>query len=103
MSEVKLIEASNPVAKDAIAARDRQTSLMPVRFQGRRLGNLPVEETYIYPRVGGQKSPGEILRTLVDMADRPAGTRASPSIITLLDGTTVNAVITGFHLNLPGG
>jgi len=44
MSEVKLIQASNPIAKDAMAARDRQPGHLLVRFQGKRLGNLSIEE-----------------------------------------------------------
>src|SRR6185312_17372515 len=40
MSQVMLIEAGNPIAKDAMAARDRQPGRLPVRFHGKRLGNL---------------------------------------------------------------
>ena len=103
MSEVKLIQASNPIAKDAMAARDRQPGRLPVRFQGKRLGSLSIEEAYIYPRVGGQMTVGEILQTLFGMANRPAGTLVRPSVITLRDGTTVTALITGFNLQMPGG
>ena len=103
MSEVKLIQASNPIAKDAMAARDRQPGRLPVRFQGKRLGSLSIEEAYIYPRVGGQMTPGEILQTLFGMANRPAGTLVRPSVITLRGGTTVTALITGFNLQMPGG
>lgn len=103
MSEVKLIQASNPIAKDAIAARDRQPSRLPVRFQGSRLGNVSIEEAYIYPHVGGQMTSGEILQTLLGMANRPAGTQGRPSAITLRAGSTVTALITGFDLQMPGG
>jgi hypothetical protein len=103
MSEVKLIQASNPIAKDAMAARDRQPGRLPVRFQGKRLGSLSVEDTYIYPRVGGQMTPGEVLQALVGMANRPAATLVRPSVITVRGGTTVTAIITGFNLQIPGG
>jgi hypothetical protein len=102
MSEVKLIQASNPIAKDALAARDRQPGRHPVRFQGKRLGNLSIEEAYIYPRVGGQMTPGEILQTLFGMANRPAGTQVRPAVIALRDGATITAIITGFNLQMPG-
>jgi hypothetical protein len=102
MSEVKLIQASNPIAKDAIAARDRQPARLPLRFRGKSLGNLSIEEAYIYPRVGGPMAPGEILQTLFGIAKRPAAAPARPSVITLRDGTTVTALITGFNLQLPG-
>src|SRR5262245_3407600 len=88
-----------PIAKDAMAARDRRPSRLPARFQDRRLGNLSIEEAYIYPRVGGQMTPREILQTLLDMANRPAGTLVRPSIITLRGGTTVTALISGFGVN----
>jgi hypothetical protein len=99
MSEVQLIEASNPIAKDAMAARDRQPGRLPLRFQGKRLGNLSIEEAYIYPRIGGPMTPREILQTLLGMANRPAGTLVRPSVITLRGGTTVTALITGFDVN----
>jgi len=102
ISEVKLIQASNPIAKDAIAARDRQSGRLPVRFQGKRLGNLSVEEAYIYPSVGGQMTPAEILETLIRIANRPGATPARPSVITLRGGVTLTALITGFDLQLPG-
>lgn len=102
ISEVKLIQVSNPIAKDAIAARDRQPGRLPVRFQGKRLGSLSIEEAYIYPRVGGQMTPVEILQTLSGIANRPAATPVRPSVLTLRDGTTVTALITGFNLQIPG-
>lgn len=103
MSEVKLIQADNPIAKDAIAIRDRQPGRMLVRLQGMRLGNLSIEDAYIYPRLGGQMAPGDILQTLIGIAKRPAGSPARPTVITLRDGRTVTALITGFNLQLPGG
>jgi hypothetical protein len=101
LSEVKLIQASNPIAKDAMAARDRQPGPLPVRFRGNRLGNLSIEEAYIYRRVGGQMTPGEILQTLFGMANWPASTMVRPSVITLRGGTTITAIITGFNLQMP--
>jgi hypothetical protein len=103
MSEVKLIQASNPIAKGAIAARDRQPGRLPVRIKGKHLGSLSIEEAYIYPRVGGQMTPEEILRTLVSIAKRPAGTLVRPSVIRLRGGGAVTAVITGFNVQMPGG
>lgn len=102
VSEVRLIQANNPIAKDAMMARDRQSGRLPVRFQGQRLGNLSVEEAYIYPRVGGQLTPQELLQMLLGMANRPRNL-VRPSAITLRDGTTATAIITGFDLQLPGG
>lgn len=102
-SEVKLIQASDPIAKDAVAARDRQPDRFPVRFRGERLGGLTVEEAIIYPRVGGQMSLEEILQTLLGMAKRPGGTLIRPSTITLRGGGALTALITGFNVQTSGG
>jgi hypothetical protein len=47
-------------------------------------------------------TPGEILQTLIGMANRPAGTPVRPAVIKLRGGTTVTALITGFNLQMPG-
>jgi hypothetical protein len=49
MLEIKLVHSSNSIARDAIAVRDRHSGREPVRFQGKRLGDLAIEEAYIYP------------------------------------------------------
>ncbi len=45
-SDIKLIGSQNPIAVDAI---DYQRSKLPARYGGRKLGNMIVEEAYIYP------------------------------------------------------
>ena len=45
-SDIKLIGIQNPIAVDAI---DYQRSKLPARYGGRKLGNMIVEEAYIYP------------------------------------------------------
>ena len=51
--EVKLIGPDDPIAKDVIAVRDRNPVRSPIWFRGNRLGELGVEEAYIYPpRIG---------------------------------------------------
>jgi hypothetical protein len=49
LSEIKLVNGTNPVARAAVALRDRHKGMVPTRFHGKRLGNLAVEEAYIYP------------------------------------------------------
>src|SRR5262245_16936146 len=56
ISEIKLAPANHPIARDAVAVRDRYASRDLLRFQGNRLGNLEIEEAYIYPR----RSPWEV-------------------------------------------
>src|SRR5262245_54946865 len=49
-SDITLLHPASPIARDAIAARDRYPSRKPTRYQGKRLGNLEIKEAYIYPR-----------------------------------------------------
>src|SRR5688572_23132200 len=49
-SEIKVITGTDPIAREAVAWRDRNPSREPKRFHGKRLGNLTTEELCIYPR-----------------------------------------------------
>ena len=46
-SDIKLIGRQSPLALDAIAY---QGDTLPTRYGGRKLGNMIVEEAYIYPK-----------------------------------------------------
>ena len=47
--DVRLIGATEPLAKDLIAYQSKHPKRVPVRFSGYRLGDLDVEEAFIYP------------------------------------------------------
>ena len=49
-SEISVIAATDPIAADAIASRDRNPSRETKRYRERRLGNLMTEEVVVYPR-----------------------------------------------------
>jgi hypothetical protein len=51
-SEIKLVTGTSPVARAAVEIRDRYPGKSPTRFHGKRLGNLIIEEAYIYPPSG---------------------------------------------------
>jgi hypothetical protein len=51
-SDLKLINGANPVARAAVAVRDRSPGRSPTRYHGKRLGNLSIEEAYLYPLPG---------------------------------------------------
>jgi hypothetical protein len=103
LSEIKLVPATNPIARDALAIRERQPGRIPIRYHGTRLGKLAIEEAYIYPRLSGSMTPIEILQTVLALANGPAGSQSEPSLIRLQDGSEIRGVIIGFHLQLPGG
>lgn len=98
ISELKLIQVGNPIAQDAIAIRDRHPGRLPVRFHGDRLGNMSIDEAYIYPRVGGQMSSAEILHTVFGIINnRKAGAIVRPSTVNLRSGAAVSKLITGIN------
>ena len=49
ISDIRLIDADDPIALDAIKARDRHPSRSPTKFRGKRLGTLRVTEALIHP------------------------------------------------------
>lgn len=99
ISSIKIIEADTPVAKDAIMVRDRYPARLPTRYQGKRLGNMAIEEAYIYPPMGPMTRQ-EILQTVTGLMNR-SGILA-PSLVTLRDGTQIEAIPVGVQLNHPG-
>lgn len=48
-SDLNLLNGANPVAQAALRIRDRYPGRSPTRFHGKRLGNISIEEAYIYP------------------------------------------------------
>jgi hypothetical protein len=48
-SDLKLLNGTNPVAQDALRVRERYPGRIPTRLHGKRLGNISIEEAYIYP------------------------------------------------------
>jgi hypothetical protein len=47
--EKKVIAPDDPIAKAIVAHRANRPTRIPMRFRGSRLGELAVEEAYIYP------------------------------------------------------
>ena len=46
-SDIKLISSQSPIADEAVAFQDAR---LATKFGGRKLGNLIVEDAYIYPK-----------------------------------------------------
>lgn len=47
ISNVKIVDADNPIARSAIEVRDRYPARLPARYNGKRLGNMSIEDAYI--------------------------------------------------------
>ncbi len=99
ISSIKIIDADNPVARSAIEVRDRYPARLPTRYNGTKLGNMSVEEAYIYPRTGGMTRT-EVLQTFTGLMNRTG--IVAPSLITLRDGTQFQAVPVGIQMSVPG-
>jgi hypothetical protein len=54
----KVIAPHNSITRDLVAHRGGGPGGPPVPFRGRRLGDLTVEEAYIYPPPTPEKEPG---------------------------------------------
>ncbi len=50
-SDLNLLAPESAVAQAAMELRARTAPKLPIRFHGKRLGNLSVNEVYIYPKV----------------------------------------------------
>jgi hypothetical protein len=99
ISEVKIVHPSNPVARAAMAERDRRPGRLPVPYRGTRLGPLDIEEAYIYPKIGPMTRE-DVRQTVMALMNR--SDPAQPSTFTFADGTTRQAIPVGMHLYLAG-
>lgn len=100
LSDVRLVPPTNPVAAKAIKIRDRHRANLPTRIRARMLGDLPIEEAYIYPRTMGPMSRDEVVQTVAALMSRTGA--FAPSSITLRDGSSLQAVPTSIQLGVPG-
>jgi hypothetical protein len=99
LSDVKLVHPSNPIARDAIALRDRKPARLPMHYRGKRLGDLSIEEAYIYPKIGPM-TRDEVRQTFMALIGRNGP--AQPTTFTLADGSIRQAVPIGMHLQMAG-
>jgi hypothetical protein len=100
-SDIKLVEPSDPIAASAMQIRDRYPARLPTRYRGPVLGGKSIDEAYIYPRPTGPMSVNEVVQTVAGLMNRTGA--LAPSMITLRDGTQIQAVPVGIQMNPPGG
>ncbi len=97
LSEVQLVQPSEPIAKEAIALRDRNQARLPVRYRGKRLGDLAIEEAYIYPKTGPM-TRDEVRQTVMALLSQ-----SGPAKFTFADGSTKEGIPIGLQLQMQGG
>ena len=88
------------MAREAIALRDRSPARLPVPYHGKRLGNEPIEEAYIYPKIGPM-TRDEVLQTVMAILKRSGPVQ--PFTFTFADGTAKRAIPTGIQLQAGRG
>ena len=99
LSEVKLVDPTNPIASAAFELRSGLPGLAKF-FRHRRLGSLSVEEAYIYPDITNEVSRNEIVQTVANLINRTGV--LSPSLFTLRDGTQIQAIPLSIRMVTPG-
>lgn len=90
ISEIKLIRHDDPAAKAAMAIRDRSPGRIPTQYVGESLGNLLIEEAYIYPKIVGPMTQVEVLQTITALMSRSGFVQ--PALVTLQDGSVMRAI-----------
>lgn len=100
LSNVKLIAPDNPIAVDAMAVRKRFPASIASRYNGKRLGRLAIEEAYIYPPITAGMDRAQVLQTVTQLMNRTG--LIQPSLITLRNGSSLQAIPVGVQVQHPG-
>jgi hypothetical protein len=100
LSDIKLVRPENPIAAAAKAVLDRYAAKIPTRYKGDWLGELAIEEAYIYPPMESKPDRAEILRTVAQLMNRTGPVQ--PSVVTLRDGSILHAIPVGLQARRQG-
>jgi hypothetical protein len=100
-SELKLIGAANPITRDVLEIRQRNATKLPARYHGPQVGNIAIEEAYVYPSItAGQHetplAPPGVVDTVLRLMQRRG--RLQPSTVTLRDGSSFQGIPVGLEL-----
>ncbi len=100
LSEIKLVRPENPIARDVIAMRDRSPGRMPIHYSGVALGDLAIEDIYVYPKALGSMTRAEVLQTASALMSRSG--YVQPAVFTLRDGSAIRAIPINVQVREPG-
>jgi hypothetical protein len=65
ISDVKVIGENDPIAKDVLSIQDQQPGPMAVGSRQSRLGNVEIDEVYVYPPGSGSEGVGTKRKTRI--------------------------------------
>jgi len=54
--QVKLVNSSDPIAREAMQIRDRYPAKIPTHYHGSSIGGMSIDGAYIYPPLSAMKS-----------------------------------------------
>jgi len=97
LSDIKLVGRDNPITRDVQAILARFHGAIATRLSGKQLGDVSVEEAYLYPAYlfsvqgAGPMTQDEVLGELFRLMNRGTGS-VPASRITLRNGTTFTGV-----------
>ncbi len=91
ISELKLLNTTDPIVRDAIQIRDRRPGRLAIRAENRTLGSHKFKELYIYPKLGDMTRT-EVMQTVAELISR-----GQPSTVTLANGGTFEGVPCGIR------
>ena len=95
LSQIRLVDPAEPIAKEAIRLRDRHFGRLPVRLGPRQFGGITIEEGYVYPHRSDAMTQSQVLNTVLGLMSQHGF--VPPSGITLADGTYLQATPTGIE------
>jgi hypothetical protein len=100
MGEIKLISPNHPIARDLVAILEKHSGRGPIRTNRPRIGDVGIEEGYIYPQEIGPMTRDEVLQAVAHLMDRSGC--VPPASVTLRDGSTIRATPLGVDVPTPG-
>ena len=99
LSELRLVHPTSDIAVAAMALRKRPPGRPAIKLQRTRLGDVDIEEGFIYPPVG-QMTSLEVVQTVAALMNRRG--RIEPSTVALSNGKSMRAFPVGMHLTHAG-
>ncbi|MGL4552236.1 MAG: hypothetical protein ACRC33_13735 [Gemmataceae bacterium] len=98
LTDINLVKPDDPAARAALDVQRHRTPDAPIRVHDRpALGDLAIQEAYIYPRTGGALSPADVPARILHLMQR---TGSAPSRVKLRDGSSFRGLPVGLRLDV---
>jgi hypothetical protein len=96
LSDIKLVGADNPIAKDVLRILARYPGRVATRYGGKQLGSMTIDDAYIYPQPSNWQDSSsmakeDVLREIFRLMNRGPGI-LQPSRIMVRDGSSFEGI-----------